>query len=130
MGWEAACVLSSWALLPMAALLAWKGSWLSVLYCAAATVAFLYHWHRERRYVGLDHGLAWTSILANLWLAVNTADWKLTVGAVMFILLAVERYYAAHENDERDYCRHHTIWHLWCGAAGVLLAMGYNGGVL
>ena len=126
MGWEAACVLSSLALLPMVALLAWKGSWLWVLYCAAATVAFLYHWHREQRYVGLDHGLAWACIIANLWLAVNTADWKLTAVAVMFILLAVEKYYAAHEGDELDYCRHHTAWHLWCGAAGVLLAMGYK----
>lgn len=122
----AACVWSSWALLPTVAVLAVKGSWLSLLYCAAATVAFLYHWHREGRFVVADHTLAWACIVTNLWLLVHTADWRTGVSAVLCILMAIERYYAAHEGDDRDYCHHHTVWHLWCGMGGLLLAIGYH----
>lgn len=122
----AACVWSSLALLPMCAVLAAKGSWLWMLYCAAATVAFMYHLHREQRYVWLDHGLAWACIVTNLWLVVNSDDWRKAVSAVLCILMAIERYYAAHEGDELDYCHHHTIWHLWCGLGGLMLALGYH----
>ena len=122
----AACVWSSLALLPMCAVLASKGSWLWVLYSAAAMVAFLYHWHRERRFVVADHALAWVCIAANIWLALNAIDWRFPASALGFIGMAIERYYAAHEGDELDYCHHHTVWHLWCGMGGLMLAIGYH----
>lgn len=124
---RAVCIWTSWALLPMVAVLAAKGSWLWPLYLASATVAFLYHWHDERRYRVLDHVLAWASIAANVWLALHTVDWRFVLSASFFILLAIERYFAAHEGDEWDYCQHHTVWHLWCGMGGLMLALGYGG---
>lgn len=119
-------VWSSWALLPMVAVLAWRGSLLWVLYAAAAVTAFLYHWHREQKFVLLDHLLAWACIVANLWLAGNAFDWRYPVSAIVCIVFAIDRYYAAHSGDDADYCRHHTVWHLWCGAGGLLLALGYR----
>lgn len=120
----AACIWSSWSLLPMAGVLLASGSLLGLLYAASAAAAFAYHWHGERRYRRLDHALAWASIAANCWLAVKSAQWHLTLLGVLFVLLAIDRYYRAHEGD---YHRHHTVWHLWCGAAGMCLALGYGG---
>ena len=35
--------------------------------------------------------------------------------------------YAASAAAAFAYHWHHTVWHLWCGAAGVCLALGYGG---
>lgn len=127
MWWRAVCIWTSWALLPMVAVLAWKGSWLWPLYLASATVAFAYHWYRETRFRTLDHVLAWFAIAANVWLALHASHWQHVLSAGIFILLAVEQYFAAHDGDELDYCQHHTLWHLWCGMGGLMLALGYGG---
>jgi hypothetical protein len=121
-----ACILSSLALVPMSMVLAVQGSWLALPYFAAAAVACLYHWHREHKFVRLDHALAWVCIACNLWLAFHARHWSFPVCATVCILLAVDRYYAAHGGDELDYLHNHTLWHLWCGIGGIFLALGYQ----
>lgn len=123
MTWRAACIVTPLLLLPMAAVLALRGSVLALLYAAAAVVAVLYHWHHQRRFSRADHWLAWACIAGNCWLLWCCQDWRLGFSAVCCILLALERYIEAHRGD---YYRHHTVWHWWCGLAGWLLAMGYR----
>jgi hypothetical protein len=121
-----ACVLSSLALMPMVCVLAVKRSWLALPYAAAAVVACLYHLSFERKFVRSDHALAWFCIACNLWLALHARNAQTTVVATLCILLAIDRYYAAHTGDRANYWHHHTVWHLWCGAGGIALALGYN----
>lgn len=123
MTWRTACIVTPLLLLPMAAVLALAGSLLCVLYASSAVVAVLYHLHDQRRYSAADHTLAWACIGANCWLLWYCQDWRLGFSAVCCILLALERYCQAHQHD---YDRHHTIWHWWCGLAGLLLALGYR----
>jgi hypothetical protein len=107
----------------MAAVLAVKGSPLAWLYAAASCVAFLYHVHRERAFVAADHALAWACIAANLWLAWHGESALVTVTATAVIGLALHQYREAHRGD---YDMHHTVWHWWCGLAGLLLASNYT----
>jgi hypothetical protein len=106
----------------MAAILLASGSVLGLLYAASAAAAFAYHWHKEQRFYRVDVGLAWSAIAANCWLAVKSSQWQYTLIGILCILLAIQRYYRAHESD---YHYHHTVWHCWCGTAGVWLALGY-----
>lgn len=122
MNWRLACIWSSWTLLPMVAILASKGSLLALLYAVASVVAFAYHWHEQRRWSLPDHGLAWACIATNLWLAWH-CPWQAVVAAAAAVGLALLHYAEAHR---RQYDRHHTHWHIWCGIAGVLLAGGYS----
>jgi hypothetical protein len=121
--WRSACIWSSWALLPMTAILAAKGSLLAALYGLAAAVAFAYHWCEQKRWSAADHALAWACIGANCWLAWRS-PWEPVAVALLAIAHALVSYRKAHQGD---YDRHHTHWHLWCGLAGVLLAAGYKG---
>lgn len=129
MTWRDACVWSSWALLPMVAVLFGAGSDLGALYLLSAAVSHAYHATAEVFFVRADHGLAWAAIVANFWLAWHTRDWRLTAGGVAFVLVALAFYWLAHADDRADYDRQHTFWHLCCGAAGLLLALGYVRGM-
>lgn len=101
------------------------GSWLGLVYAGAAAASWLYHWHDEQRFKRLDYALAWTAIGANCWMAWHTRDVGSTLVGVALVVAAVTRYFAAHAGD---YHRHHTMWHLLCGSAGMALAQGYVGG--
>ena len=122
MGWRRACVWSSWTLLPMAAILAAKGSTLAALYGLASVVAFAYHWHEQKRWRFTDHAFAWACIAANVWLAWH-CPWQTVAVAMVAIVKALVYYAEAHR---RHYDRFHTHWHVWCGIAGLLLASGYR----
>ena len=124
MSWRSACIWSSLALLPMAVLLLVHGSLLGLLYAASAAASVLYHWHRERRFSALDHTLAWAAIGANFWLAWHTRCWQDTLIGALFVLIALVKYQLAHAEPDY-YDHHHTHWHLICGAAGLMLVMGY-----
>ena len=122
MNWRRACIWSSWTLLPMAAVLALKGSLRALLYATASVVAFAYHWHEQHRWSLADHGLAWACIAANLWLA-GHCPWQAVVAASFAVSIALLHYAEAHK---RQYDKYHTHWHIWCGITGVLLAGGYT----
>jgi len=97
--------------------------WAALLYLLAAVAAFLYHWHREQRWVTIDHGLAWAAIGCNCWLAWQAQSSGLVGLALCAIAAALVEYRASHLGDEIDYLHHHTLWHLWCGVGGLLLAL-------
>ena len=122
MNWRRACIWSSWTLLPMAAILAYKGSMLAVLYALSSVVAFAYHWHAQKKWSLSDHVLAWACIVANFWLAWH-CPWHAVAVASLAIVNALVHYAEAHR---QQYDRFHTHWHIWCGIAGVVLAGGYN----
>lgn len=122
MNWRRACIWSSWTLLPMVAILAYKGSSLALLYLFSAVVAFAYHWCNQKRWSFSDHTLAWACIAANFWLAAH-CPWQAVVVATVAIANALLHYVEAHR---RHYDRFHTHWHVWCGIAGVVLAGGYQ----
>ena len=124
--WRHWCIWSSWALLPMAALLLFHESLWGWLYLNAATTAFVYHWFEQKRFYLLDHALAWACIAANFWLAWNTHDVAATVAGVCAVGLALISYRNSHA-EPMHYDRHHTVWHVWCGVAGWCLAQGYVG---
>ena len=125
MSWRAACIWSSWALLPMVAILASKGSDLAFLYGAASAVAFAYHWTAEQQWRGTDHALAWACILANCWLAWHGEIYTVAV-ALIAIGKALVAYRESHSSKRDCYDEYHTYWHFWCGVAGFLLAKGYH----
>lgn len=124
MSWRAACTWSSLALVPMAVLLLVHGSLLGLLYAASAAASVLYHWHREQRFYVLDHALAWLAIGANCWMAWHTRCWQDTLIGALLVLAALVKYADAH-TDPTHYDLHHTHWHLFCGAAGLMLVKGY-----
>lgn len=106
------------------------------LYLTAALAAFGYHWYDQRRFVTVDHALAWGCIVANFWLAWHTRSLLATLLGVGGVLCALGSYSASHRPPPDygllpqaaidHYDQHHTVWHLWCGVAGWLLAWGYT----
>lgn len=126
MTWRCACIWSSLLLLPMAILLGLAGSKLGMIYAASAFASFAYHASKEESFVITDHVLAWISIAVNFWLAVNTQKWEYTFAGFVFVLKAIDSYVKAKDNNRQDYEYHHSMWHLWCGTAGVMLVLGYK----
>lgn len=116
-------VLSSLAFSPACAVLAEKNLFLAFPYAAATVTAMAYHWHEERAFVTLDHGCAYSVIVANLWMLLHSSSLVYAMGASSLILLGLACYFRAHEHA---YGRFHTAWHLLSGAGGFFLALSYR----
>jgi len=128
MNFRKACVWSAWALLPMVVVLLRGGSWLGLVYLAAAAVSYRYHQTNETQLVDLDHVMAYTAICANGYLTWHSQSWPWTAAGCAGIGLALWFYFLAHLDEKRRYDKWHTHWHLATGAAGLCLALGYTGG--
>ena len=131
MNWRCACIWSSWLFLPMAIMLGLAGSKLGIIYAASAFASYLYHRSKEEEYVFTDHFLAWVSIGVNFWLALNTESWIMTGMGAIFVIKALDSYEMAKNRERKfvktdNYEHHHTMWHFWCGVAGVFLVLGYK----
>jgi len=131
MNWRCACIWSSWLFLPMAIMLAVSGSRLGIVYAASAFASYLYHKSKEDEFVFTDHFLAWISIGVNFWLAYHTESWIMTVIGALFVLKALDSYELAKNRQNirarhDNYEMHHTMWHIWCGIAGIFLVLGYK----
>ncbi len=116
-------------MLPAGLLLLVGGSWFAKLmgavYVASMLSAMAYHWHLERRFVGLDHALAWAVIGCNSIMCLETTKHAWSLGGIVLVAVALDFYRQARRGEHYD--AWHSLWHLTCGAAGWCFARGYLG---
>lgn len=117
-------VASTFALIPATRLLLERGSLLGLVYLASLCVAMLYHVSVEREFRRLDHVLAYSVIAANTFMVFAGRSALFASLGVAFVLLALVAYRDARRNPAR-YDRSHALWHVLCGAAGYMFALGY-----
>lgn len=117
-------------MLPASALLVLAGSLASVviglIYLSSMVVAMGYHWHEEKRFVEIDHGLAWAVIVSNCIMCLESQEPLFSVIGIGFVCIALVFFRAARRYPQ-FYVSSHSLWHIACGAAGWCFALGYLG---
>ena len=118
-------VWSSLAMVPATWLLLFGGAPIvAAIYLSSLVVTLCYHVSMERRFVRLDHALAYSVIGANCWMSFWSRDATWTVAGILCVLVALS-FYRRAKVSRRVYDRWHTLWHLACGVAGWCFARGY-----
>jgi len=123
-------VWTSLAMLPASALLVFAGSVVSVfiglIYLSSMVVAMGYHWYGEKRFVEVDHVLAWAVIVSNCIMCLESREPLFSTIGIGFVCIALGFFRAARRYPQ-FYALSHSLWHVACGAAGWCFALGYLG---
>jgi len=116
---------SSLAMVPATVALLDAGAWaIFFVYASSLLATLAYHATAEKHFIATDRALAYGVIFCNCWMTFETRRiaWAIAGIACVFVALVFYRM-ARIERDKYDLW--HSVWHLFCGGAGICFVLGY-----